>query len=467
MSELNNPILSRFRTRKSELDELFKVLISNGHMNKIEQATYRKPGQSIKYKISMLVCAITRNISEIQKQSAYNNSNLAYISKFIERELQLIDYVQRPETLQRILKTANLPCPVQLEVTKVPARISYPFIVSPKKSVNHYEGHSYFIRYSALIGDMYINRYHPREVVFQQIMAEIVLREFISDELVVSTLYPNINIHKRHPVHKIDDPFDEIKHRVIIQENHTKGWHLLTDHNNFVEVAELFGRIIGIIHAGTWRQNLDPTGMALRFFCEFRDQTPKQYEYWLREKNWIPKIYASLKQTAQKEKSSFRAIALKSVQDELDDVWNQSVEQSICFWKDGAVLVPPDINPRNIFVNNKQSLKIIDLDNILILDPTYHVGRSLHILLHTAIQMNIWNVQLALKSIEAFHSSYESTLCSMNAGFTTTDKAFRSNMKRYAAFNYISYYLASADALALDQNQVEAIIVIGKSLLAK
>lgn len=462
-----NPILVLLTRREEELHELARALYGRGVMNEEEYLNYSKPGQSIKYEISMLVRAVQRRLDSLPPELLEGSDLLGQLAALIEPEVRLMRMLDEEESVRELLGLAGYEATGELEVDRRFSKINYPLVVREVGTSPSDPRPGFFIRYSGLLGQFYVNRTCPGEVVFQQLLAENALCELVGDAFTTRTLYPSLAqaaAWRQRP--EPEALTERLRQRVLVQPDYSLAAHTLLQEDDYVRVGAHYGEIVGLIQARTYGQNLRPTGTVRAFFPEVRDRTVQEYGRWLRRSHWVPNMYRELRDAVITEDSA-RGDAMRSIRHRLDGLWDRSAQRSIALWKRGAVLVPPDLSPRNSFVDGDGRLRIFDLDNLLLLDPSYHTGRCLNILLRSAREMRspVWDTKTLLDAVAAFRSALRRTLEANGAPYSPEEPQVCANTGAFAAVNYVSYYLMSADALSLGDDQIRTVMDVGRSIL--
>ena len=128
------------------------------------------------------------------------------------------------------------------------------------------------------------------------------------------------------------------------------------------------------------------------------------------------------------------------------------------------MLAPPDVNPRNVFLTDDGQLKLFDFDNLMFLDPTYHVARCIFTLIRAATDAGIWNAEQIFTCLRAFVSAYREALMNEGCGLNTETSDFANNVQVYAATTFVSYYFMSARAMSLTPDQIDTVVRVGRSM---
>jgi len=418
-----------------------KNLLSNQQMKLLE-----RPGQSNKFPVSVCINCMREHIPELSTM-VIDDAASESLFGVVSDEVYLLSLLKDASTASRILSSTGVACDKVNQIRRLESNLSYPHLMSTVKG-------DFFLKYNSALGDRYIPRYDPKEVVFQNLLVENVLREYFGDEFTTKTLYPSFSTAENR--RRADDSHSELERlteRAIIQPSYSPEFILLSESDDFSLIGKVTGNLVARIfnEAAGFRWS----GLLEKYQNEVRDRTWEEFKEWLNNQSWIKKRYGIMMNSEREDLKPFIEEAKKLKLD-----WEDVITKSYQFWDKGRILTVPDLRPKNTFYHELKGTRIFDFDYLAIQEPSFFAAMVMYFCVKDATDRNISDSD----KLTEMASAYLNELIT-NLEKSRFDDSFRKNITQYFAFTIIARYLPDYIASLATYEKMKSVFHTAKSML--
>ncbi len=443
---------------RKELDTVLEFFVKDKLLTTYEIVHLERPNSTYRQRFIVIRDILDRNPLLLDNPRYKTIPWLETLKEFINIEKNLKLSLCNKTIIQEIIDKGNTDIG---KVQKVEPILRSGSINFPIKIIS--DTGKFFLRYTSALGGECFLRYDPKETIFRHVLGEQTFQKLIGPDATTVTIYPSIiaaftNLQSR----ELETTVDRLLQRIIIQPFYADEYFRVQDYNenrkNLIWMIKNFARINALIHSSTVGINSvleykDEQKFSLPIQNHiktnqhfYRYSTSNLYEDWLKKINWVTHMVKSFDRSNIRDfpKTNIRIIdhyerTRKEFYKEnidIEEIWWETIETSLTFWKQGSILTGPDIKPSNSFYRKTDGhIRLYDFDYFAFFDAAYHLGQSMYTVLRFSFTIEgLTNPDILIELSEFFINEY---LQNLEINFTQLTQTIPGQFKQIEFLNQV------------------------------